>query len=54
MKKWTKEVFINNNIPGISSHSCRPASTSKARAINVHMDDIIGLGKTLLHFIVKT
>ena len=42
--RWNKNVFINNNIVGTSPHSCRAVSTSKARAINVSMDNILSRG----------
>lgn len=44
MRKCTKEVFINNNVLGFSPHGCRPASTSKGRAINVNVNDIVSRG----------
>ena len=44
MRKYTKEVFINNNILSFSPRGCRPASTSKGRAINVNVNDIVRRG----------
>ena len=43
IKRWTKGIFINNNIVGFSPQSCLAASVSKARAVNVNVDDIISI-----------
>ena len=44
MRRWIKYIFAINNIVGFSPQSCRVASTSKAKRINVDVDEIISRG----------
>lgn len=37
-------IFVDNNITGFSTHSCRVPSTSKANAMNINVNEIIGIG----------
>ena len=41
MRRWIKDIFIVNNIVNFSPHSCRAASSSKAKQIDVNIDEII-------------
>ena len=43
-RRWIKDIFIVNNIANFSSHSCRAASSSKAKCIDVNIDEIIRRG----------
>ena len=40
MRRWIKDIFIVNNIVNFSPHSCQTASSSKAKQINVTIDEI--------------
>ena len=44
MRRWMKEVFHKNNIINFSPHSCQAASTSKAKSLDVDIDEIIKKG----------
>ena len=44
MRRWIKGEFVKNNIIEFSPHSCWAASTSKAKSIEVNIDDIITRG----------
>ena len=44
MRRWIKDIFIVNNIVNFSPHSCRAASSSKAKQIDVNIDEIIRRG----------
>ena len=44
MRQWIKDIFIVNNIVNFSPHSCRAASSSKAKQIDVNIDEIIRRG----------
>lgn len=44
MRRWIKKVFVKNNIVDFSPHSCRAASTSKAKSLDVNIEDIIAKG----------
>lgn len=44
MRRWMKEVFQKTNIVNFSPHSCRAASTSKAKSLDVNIDEIIKRG----------
>ena len=44
MRRWIKDIFILNNIVNFSAHSCWVASSSKARCININIDEIIRRG----------
>ena len=42
MRRWIKDIFIVNNIVNyFPPHSCRAASSSKAKSIAVNIDEII-------------
>ena len=41
MRRWIKDIFIVNDIVNFSHHSCRAASSSKAKCIDVNIDEII-------------
>ena len=41
MRQWIKDIFIVKNIVNFSPHSCRAASSSKAKQIYVNIDEII-------------
>ena len=43
-RRWIKDIFIVNNIVNFSPHSCRAASSSKAKCIDVNIDEIIRRG----------
>ena len=43
-RRWVKEVFTRNNIIQFSPHSCRAASTSKAKSLDINVDEIIKRG----------
>ena len=44
MRRWIKDIFIVNNIVNFSPHSCWAASSSKAKQVDVNIDEIIGGG----------
>ena len=44
LRRWVKELFIQTNIINFTPHSCRAASTSKAKLINVNIDEILHTG----------
>ena len=44
IRRWVKELFIQTNIINFTRHSCRAASTSKAKLINVNIDEILHTG----------
>ena len=44
MRRWIKDIFIVNNIVNFSPHSCRAASSSKAKQIDVIIDEIFRRG----------
>ena len=44
MRRWVKDIFILNNIVDFSPHSCRAASTSKAKNMEVNIDEILKRG----------
>ena len=44
MRIWIKDIFIVNNIVNFSPHSCQAASSSKAKQIDVNIDEIISRG----------
>ena len=44
MRRWMKDILLINNIVDFSPHSCRAASTSKAKHINIDVDEIIRRG----------
>ena len=44
MKRWIKDIFIVNDIVNFSPHSCRAASSSKAKRIDVDINEIIKRG----------
>ena len=44
MRRWIKDIFIVNNIVNFSPHSCQAASSSKAKQIDVNIDEIIRKG----------
>ena len=44
MRRWIKDIFILNNIVNFSAHSSWAASSSKARCININIDEIIRRG----------
>ena len=44
MRIWIKDIFIVNNIVNFSPHSCQAASSSKAKQIDVNIDEIIRRG----------
>ena len=41
MRRWKKNIFTFDNIGDIFPHSCWAASTSKAKSIDVNVDEII-------------
>ena len=41
MRRWVKDIFIVNNIINFSPHSCRAASTSIAKNMEVNIDEIL-------------
>ena len=41
MRRWIKDIFIVNKIVNFSPHSFRAASSSKAKRIDVNIDEII-------------
>ena len=41
MRRWIKDIFIVNKIVNFSPHNCRTASSSKAKHIDVNIDEII-------------
>ena len=58
MRRWIKDIFIVNNIVKFSPHSYRVVSSSKAKQIDVNLDEIIRRGcwknrKNLLKFYDK-
>ena len=58
MRRWIKDIFIKNNIVNFSPHSYRTVSSSKAKQIDVNLDEIIRRGcwknrKNLLKFYDK-
>ena len=58
MRRWIKDIFIVNNIVNFSPHSYRATSSSKAKQINVNLDEIIRRGcwknrKNFLQFFDK-
>ena len=44
MRRCIKDVFIVNDIANVSPYSCRVASSSKAKRIDVNIDEIIRRG----------
>ena len=44
MRRWIKDIFLLNNIVNFSPHSCRVASSSKAKRIDVNINEIIRRG----------
>ena len=44
MRRWIKDIFTVNNIVNFSPHSCQAASSSKAKHIDVNIDEIIRRG----------
>ena len=44
LSRWVKDLFKELNILGFSPHSCRSASTSKAKTLGLNIDDIIEKG----------
>ena len=44
MGRWVKYIFILNNIVDFSPHSCRVASTSTAKNMEVNIDEILKQG----------
>ena len=43
-RRWVKDIFILNNIVDFSPHSCRATSTSKAKNMEVNIDQILKRG----------
>ena len=41
MRRWVKAIFILDNIVNFSPHSCRAALTSKAKNMEVNIDEIL-------------
>ena len=41
LRRWIKYIFIVDNIVNFSPHRCRVASSSKAKFININIDEII-------------
>ena len=41
IRRWIKDIFIVNDIVNVSPHSCRTPSSSKAKRIDVNIDEII-------------
>ena len=48
MRRRIKDIFIENKVVNFSPHSCRAASSSKVKCIDVNIDEIIkeAVGKT--------
>ena len=44
MRRWIKDIFIVNKTVNFSPHSCRAVSGSKAKCIDVNIDEIIKRG----------
>ena len=44
MRRWVKDIFMINNIVNFSPHSCWSASSSKAKHIDVNIDEITRRG----------
>ena len=44
MRRWIKGTFAINDIVGFSPRCCQVASTSKAKIINVDVNEIIRSG----------
>ena len=44
VRRWIKDIFTVNNIVNFSIHSCQAASGSKAKSIDVNIDEIIRRG----------
>lgn len=44
MRRWVKAIFTTTNIHNFTPHSCRAAATSKAKSINVDIDEILKRG----------
>lgn len=44
VRRWVKDIFKINEIFDFTPHSCRSASTSKAKAINVDITEILKRG----------
>ena len=44
MTRWVKDIFMLNNIVDFPPHSCRAASTSKAKNMEVNIDEILKRG----------
>ena len=58
LRRWVKTLFNNIGIFNFSAHSCRSASTSKALAIGIDIDEILKKGcwsneKTFFDFYKK-
>ena len=45
MRRWINDIFIVNKIVNFSPHSCQAASSSKAKQIDVNIDEIIRRGR---------
>ena len=43
-RRWVKDIFTLNNIAGFSPQSCWAASTSKAKNMEVKIDDTLKQG----------
>ena len=59
MRRWVKDIFILNNIVDFSPHSCRAASTSKAKNMEVNIDttlnEVVGkIRKTFSSIMIKS
>ena len=44
MRRWVNDIFMLNNIVDFSPHSCRAASTNKAKNMEVNIDEILKRG----------
>ena len=44
LRRWVKNIFSDAGVINFSPHSCRSASTSKAKALNVDMEKILKQG----------
>ena len=44
MRRWIKDIFIVNDTVNFSPHSCWVASSSKAKQVDVNIDEIIRRG----------
>ena len=41
MRRWVKDIFIINNVVDFSPHSCRAASASKSKNMEVNIDETL-------------